>query len=405
GIRPTLKWSSITDPSGVTFVLQIDTTPHFTQPILEKAGILGNQYTLVAADALPRDEYYWRIKAVDGASNEGVWSEPQLLKSGLMPPWGLFTTIVLIVAAIGAIVYFFLVRVLWRRREAIPVPQVEMPQVFASRLRLIEPEAPSRSLPLPRRLALPQPAKRGKTIPAEEMAHLKVILDFAQSLPLVEPGYTADWLVDLLQTSMGIEISASVYEHLLKGELQVRYEPEWMSHPSYQSLTTLLQGQAVLQDLNAFVDSVNRCASEATLLLQDIYRDATAEIPSDFLKRGGWVFVCAVYSDALSWLLGKSLRSPSERDYIVKAGEVAGEETGTFSLWGEETTSFAGPLIEELDEQEASQSKALHLRLRRTYRNSDRARRLLGMMTQVEVQRQRLVNAFSQLGRITQQIS
>ena len=58
---------------------------------------------------------------------------------------------------------------------------------------------------------------------AEEMARLKVILDFAQSLPLAGPGYTANWLVDLLQSSTGVEVSALVYEQLLEGEVQVHY--------------------------------------------------------------------------------------------------------------------------------------------------------------------------------------
>jgi hypothetical protein len=226
----------------------------------------------------------------------------------------------------------------------------------------------------------------------EELASLKVILDFAQSLPLAEPGYTVNWLVDLLQSSMGVEVSVPVYEQLLEGEVQVHYEPTWMRHPTYQELTTLLRGQPLLQDLNAFIDLVNRCASESTVLLQEIYQDAIAEIPSDFLAKGGWEFISAVYSDALSWFLGKSLRDPVEQDYILKRGE----EGGTLWLWGGDNTSFAAPLIQVLNENEASAARALHLKLRRAYRNSDRARQLVSMMTQIEVQRYRLANAFSQ---------
>jgi len=196
----------------------------------------------------------------------------------------------------------------------------------------------------------------------------------------------------LLQSSMGVEMSTLVYEQLLKGEVQVRYEPTWMRHPTYQELTTMLRGQPLLQDLDAFVDLINRLASEATGLLQEIYRDAISEIPSDFLAKGGWEFVSAIYSDALSWLLGRSLRDPAERDYILKPGR----EGRTLWLWGEDNTSFAGPLIQVLNENEASAARSLHLKLRRTYRNSDRARQLVSMITQVEVQRDRLVNAFRQ---------
>ncbi len=402
GITPTLKWTTVTDPSGVTFVLQVDTNPDFTSVILEKTDIVGSRYTLTVTEALPKGEYYWRVRAIDGASNQSAWSATRTLKSGLMALSTLVILIVLAVVVIAGVVYLLVIRRPQRRPARFPVPGVEMPQVVPGQWRFLEPEESARGRALPRILALPQPTKRAKTLSTEDMGRVKVILDFAQSLPLVEPGYTANWLVDLVETSMGIEMSTPIYERLLKGELQLRYEPAWMRHPSYQDLTTLLQGQPILQELDTFVDAVNHCASEATLLLQDIYRDAIAEIPSDFLAKGGWEFISAVYSDALSWFLGKSLREPLERDYVIKPRGDTGEETSALYLWGVESTSFAGPLIEVPDEKEALQVRALHLRLRRAYRSTDRARQLVGIMAQLGVHRGRLVNAFSQFGQITQ---
>ena len=392
GIKPTLKWASATDPSGVTYTLEVDTSSDFSQPILQITDINGTSYTLTSAQALSKGEYYWRLEATDGASNESGWSQPWLLKSGLMAPWTLAIIIILAVAAVGTIAYFLVVRLRRRRAQFIPIPALDISEVTPGLLRLPQAEEAIKNKALPRRLALPQPTKRGKMMSGEELARLKVILDFAQSLPLAEPGYTVNWLVDLLQSSTGVEVSVPVYEQLLEGEVQVHYEPTWMRHPIYQELTTLLRGQPLLQDLNAFIDLVNRCASEATVLLQEIHQDAIAEIPSDFLAKGGWEFISAIYSDALSWFLGKSLRDPAERDYILKPGG----EGRTLWLWGEDNTSFAAPLIQVLNENEASAARALHLKLRRTYRNSDRARQLVSMMTQVEVQRYRLVNAFSQ---------
>ncbi len=399
-IAPTLKWSTITDPSGVTFTLQIDTNPDFTSTILEKTDIPGSHYAVTSAEALPRGEYYWRVKAVDGASNQSAWSQTWIFRSGLLPPLALAIILVLVLAAIGGGVYYFLVRRQRRRWEGVPIPEAEMPQVISRRLRLMEPQEAQREQPSPRRLALPQATRRGKVLSTEEMARLKVIADFAQSMPLAEPGYTANWLIELLQNSTGIEISTPVYEQLLKGDLQVHYEPTWMRHPVYQDLSTLLEGQPILQDLNVFVDAVNHSASEAILLLQEIYRDAITEIPTDFLLKGGWGFIGGVYSDALSWFLGKSLRDPSERDYIIKPQ--ASEDSEALYLWGTETTSFAEPLIQATDEQEALHLRALYLRLRRTYRSNDRARQLASIMTQLEVQRSRLVNAFSQFSHFTQ---
>ncbi len=393
GIKPTFKWTGVTDPSGVTYTLEVDTSPDFSQPILRVTDINGSSYTLTSAQALSGGEYYWRVEAIDGASNESGWSQLWSFKPGVMARWTLITIIIFGVAAVGTMAYFLAVRLRRRRAQFIPVPEVDISEVIPGRLRLPEADVATGEQTWPRRLALPHPTKRGKMLSAEEMARLKVILDFAQSLPLVGPGYTANWLVDLLQSSTGVEVSALVYEQLLKGEVQVHYYPTWMLHPTYQDLTTLLQGQPILQDLNAFVDLVNRCASEATGLLQEIYRDTISEIiPSDFLSRGGWEFISAIYSDALSWFRGKSLRAPAERDYNLK------RKGRSRVLWlcGEEDTSFAVPLISVHNENEASVARALHLKLRRTYRNSDRAKQLASLMTQVEVQRDRLVNAFSQ---------
>jgi hypothetical protein len=400
GTTPTFRWSSVTDPSGVTYVLQVDTSSDFSQLVLEKTDISGTRYTLTKAEALSGGEYYWRVKAVDGAFNESAWSQPRLLKSGLMALWALVIIIVLAVIAVGVGLYFALVRPMARRREAIAVPTVEMPQVVPGQWRTIESEEAARGRQLPWRLALPGPAKGTKTLSTEDQTRLKVIMDFAQSLPLVETGYNVGWLVDLIETGTGAHVSTSVYEQLLKGELQVRYEPAWVRHPAYQDLTTLLEGQSILHDLNAFVDGVDHCASESISLLQGIYRDAITEVPPDFLERGGWVFISAVYADAISWFAGKSLRDPSERDYTIKPPDASDEGAEERWLCGEEMTSFAGQLILAPDDKEALRFQALHLRLRRTWRNNSQARQVAPAITQLEIQRSRLLNVFSQLGQI-----
>ncbi|MBI2852924.1 MAG: IPT/TIG domain-containing protein [Chloroflexi bacterium] len=399
--KPTLKWSSVNDPSGVTYILQIDTDPDFSHPILEKQEIPGSRYILTTAEALPRGEYYWRVRAVDGASNPSNWSRVWLLRSGIIGGWTIaIATIVL--AALAAGVYFFMVRRRKLAEEAFPVPEVPVPQVFSRRWQLSAPAPTTRETTSPGRLALPQPARKGKTLSTEEMAQLKVLMDFAQSMPLAQPEYSAGWLVDLLEGNIGLEVSTPLLGQLLKGELQVRYEPTWMRHPTYQDLITLLHGQSIVQELDTFVHGVNQCASEAGALLQSIYRDAAAEIPPDFLERGGWNFIGAVYSDALSWFLGKSLRDPSERDYKIKPCLDVTGGTNALCLWGEEPTAFPESLIQASEEREALEFRSLHLRLRRAYRNDDRARQLVAIMAQTEVQRTRLTNAFSQFGRFNQ---
>ncbi len=405
GAMPTFRWANVTDPSGVSYQLQIDTSPDFSQPILDRPDLTTNRYTLTAAEALPLGEYYWRVKAIDNASNLSAWSQPRVLKAGLMAMSTLILMIIVVLAALAAAAWFFLIRrPALRRREAAAVGEAEGPRVVVTgQWRSIEApseEQPAKERPMPLRLALPQPTKGQKTLSTEEQARLKVIVDFAQSLPLVEAGYTTNWLLDLLESGTGIEASLPIYEQILKGDLQVHYEPAWIHHPTYQDLTSLLEGQPALQDLNAFVDAVNRCASDAASLLQEMYRDCVAEVPQGFLEKGGWTFISSVYNDATSWFMGKSLRDPSEREYSTKPR--ADDESGTVWLWGDDTTSFAGPLIQAADEREALKLRGLHLKLRRNYRNNAKAKDVVGTMTQLEVQRSRLLNVFSQFGRLRQ---
>lgn len=80
-ITPTFTWSTVSDPSGVVYSLQIATDSDFSQLVLEKTNITATRYTLAASEVLPRGQYYWRVKAIDGASNESTWSQARLLKA------------------------------------------------------------------------------------------------------------------------------------------------------------------------------------------------------------------------------------------------------------------------------------------------------------------------------------
>jgi predicted phage tail protein len=70
---PQLGWSDVTDPSGVTYQLQIDNNSDYASPEVNKAGLTIPGYTLTAGEALPDGLYYWRVRAVDGAGNAGAW--------------------------------------------------------------------------------------------------------------------------------------------------------------------------------------------------------------------------------------------------------------------------------------------------------------------------------------------
>jgi hypothetical protein len=74
----TLDWQDVTDPSGVSYTLQIATDNTFSILILQKPGLTTSAYTISEAESLQsvskKTPYYWRVKAIDTASNESEWS-------------------------------------------------------------------------------------------------------------------------------------------------------------------------------------------------------------------------------------------------------------------------------------------------------------------------------------------
>ncbi len=75
------EWGNVTDSSGMTYSLQIATDKNFSQGsiVLEKNWLTTSEYTLAGGERLKsvskNNPYYWHVKAVDGAFNEGQWSD------------------------------------------------------------------------------------------------------------------------------------------------------------------------------------------------------------------------------------------------------------------------------------------------------------------------------------------
>ncbi len=92
-------WDDVTDPSGVTYTLQIATDEEFTDIILEKTDITASEYTLTRGDpglkSTERESpYYWRVKAVDGADNASDWTSPASFYVGFgLTGWMLYLLI------------------------------------------------------------------------------------------------------------------------------------------------------------------------------------------------------------------------------------------------------------------------------------------------------------------------
>jgi hypothetical protein len=106
----SFNWRDVSDPSPpVTYTIQIATSPGFSavSTVLEKTGLTKTEYSVTGQESLRfgtgEKPYYWRVRAIDGASNEGNWADPGIfyVASSGMPTWATIT-----IAVIGALFLF-----------------------------------------------------------------------------------------------------------------------------------------------------------------------------------------------------------------------------------------------------------------------------------------------------------
>ncbi len=116
----TFTWSPVTDPSGVTYVFQIGGDSGFSSILLEKTNMTASQYTLTKEEKLKPTKKdkpdYWRVRAIDGASNEGAWSNARSFTVGSpFPVWAIWTLV-----GLGALIILLFAFWLGRRTSARP---------------------------------------------------------------------------------------------------------------------------------------------------------------------------------------------------------------------------------------------------------------------------------------------
>jgi hypothetical protein len=82
---PTFTWGSVSDPSGVTYSLQVDNDINFNSPEINVSGLTNTSYT-PTTPLTANTWYYWRVEAVDGQNNHSGWSGERKIFISLPSP-------------------------------------------------------------------------------------------------------------------------------------------------------------------------------------------------------------------------------------------------------------------------------------------------------------------------------
>ena len=111
--QTVFDWEDVDDPSGVVYSLEIAISRDFTPTdiVLQKTGLTESEYALTEAEQLEpnqkNESYYWRVKAIDGASNESGWAEPWSFSVG--GTFKIMDWLPYILMAIGGLLVIFLI--------------------------------------------------------------------------------------------------------------------------------------------------------------------------------------------------------------------------------------------------------------------------------------------------------
>jgi len=111
-------WNQVDDLSGVAYMLEIASDAEFSKIIFSDTDIISNEYTLTKDQenliAISKRPYYWRVRAVDGASNVGQWSKVSLFMWGPtvstimkhMPMWAVYVLVGFLLLLICCFFFF-----------------------------------------------------------------------------------------------------------------------------------------------------------------------------------------------------------------------------------------------------------------------------------------------------------
>ncbi len=99
----TFRWSAVEDPSGVYYLLEISPSSDFAGTVIRKESLAATEYTLGDDEALTKGNYYWRVRAVDGAGNQSDWTNGQLFRIGGFDWWLILLAVVGVIVVVGIV--------------------------------------------------------------------------------------------------------------------------------------------------------------------------------------------------------------------------------------------------------------------------------------------------------------
>jgi len=105
-------WDDVIDLSlPITYDLQIATDANFTDILVEHTGLTTSEYTLLESEELEstseEEPYYWRVRAIDAASNVSGWTGAATFSVGFTFPEITGWLMYVIMAAIAVAFFFF----------------------------------------------------------------------------------------------------------------------------------------------------------------------------------------------------------------------------------------------------------------------------------------------------------
>jgi hypothetical protein len=129
---PTFSWYSVEDPSGVVYQLDIASDSGFGHLLISKQNISGILYVLTKSEALRKGDYFWRVKAIDGAENESPWSEVRKMQIGSLLPVYLGVLALVIILCL-VVLWYVKIGFTKKQREARKAKQKETREADSTR--------------------------------------------------------------------------------------------------------------------------------------------------------------------------------------------------------------------------------------------------------------------------------